>query len=87
MLSDKLIIAWGQNLAWGHWVGRDFYIHEECFNDWMDRRYGRGNWMGLGYGEQDGCGGFYITTANIPGGYEGIGIYYTEYEREELEDE
>lgn len=65
----------------------DFYIHEECFDDWMNKRYGKGKWMALGNGEEDGCGGYYITTADVVGGYEGTGIYYTEYTKEDLEDE
>ena len=37
----------------------DFYIHEECFDDWFEKQ----------------------------NEYERENIYYTEYEREELEDE
>lgn len=29
MPSDKSIIAWGQNPAWGHWEQRAFYVHPE----------------------------------------------------------
>lgn len=65
----------------------DFYIHDECFIDWMNKCYGKGRWMLLGNGEEDGCGGYYITTADVPGGYEGTGIYYTEYTKEDLENE
>lgn len=57
----------------------DFYVHEECFMDFMDDTYGRGKWMKLGNGEDDGAGGYYITTADVVGGYESTGIYYTEY--------
>lgn len=59
----------------------DFYIHEgRCFEKYMDKEYGKGKWMGLGNGEEDGCGGYYITTADVVGGYEGTGIFYTEWE-------
>lgn len=57
----------------------DFYVHEGCFPDYMDEAYGRGKWMELGNGEEDGCGGYYITTSDVAGGYEATGIYYTEY--------
>lgn len=43
--------------------------------------------MALGNGEEDGYGGYYVHTADVVGGYEGTGIYYTEYEKEDLEDE
>ena len=61
----------------------DFYVCEDCFNDFMDREYGKGKWMALGNGEEDGAGGFYITTADVVGGYEATGIYYTEYWEED----
>lgn len=57
----------------------DIYIHEECFMYYMDDTYGRGKWMSLGNGEDDGAGGYYIVTADVVGGYEPTGIYYTEY--------
>lgn len=57
----------------------DLYVHEDCFKDYMDDSYGRGKWMSLGNGEEDGAGGYYITTADVVGGYKPTGIYYTEY--------
>ena len=42
--------------------------------------------MALGNGDEDGYGGFYVHTADVPGGCLGTGIYYTEYEEEELSD-
>lgn len=65
----------------------DMYVHEECFNDYMDKTYGKGKWMALGNNEEDEFGGHYIVTADVVGGYEGTGIYYTEYESEDLDDE
>lgn len=57
----------------------DFYVHEECFEKWMDAECGKGNWMALGNGEEDGMGGYYIQKADVAGGFIGTGIYYTEY--------
>ena len=58
-----------------------FYTHEgDCFTEYMDKTYGKGEWMALGNGEEDGYGGYYIHTADVTGGYEGTGIYYTEYD-------
>lgn len=61
----------------------DFYVHEECFEEFMDKTYGKGHWMALGNGEEDGYGGYYICTADVAGGYEGTGIFYTEWDEEE----
>ena len=61
-----------------------FYCHEgECFEKYMDANYGKGKWMALGNCEEDGCNGYYITTADVAGGYTGTGIFYTEWEDEE----
>ena len=57
-----------------------FYCHEECFEAYMDGAYGRNRWMALGNDEQDEFGGYYIAAADVVGGYEGTGIYYTEWE-------
>lgn len=57
----------------------DLYVHDSCFNDYMDKVYGRGKWMELGNGEEDELGGYYIVSADVLGGYKGTGIYYTEY--------
>ena len=58
----------------------NFYCHEKCFPDYMDAVYGRGMWMALGNNEEDEYGGYYIITSNVVGGYEGTGIFYTEWE-------
>lgn len=60
-----------------------FYAHEKCFPKYMNRSYGKHKWMALGNGEEDGYGGYYIASADVVGGYEGTGIYYTEWEDEE----
>lgn len=58
-----------------------FYCHEHCFYSYMDQMYGEGNWMQLGIGHEDGCGGFYIHKSDTSeSGFEGTGIYYTEWE-------
>jgi len=57
-----------------------FYCHEECFEKFMDKEYGKHKWMVLGNDEQDEYGGYYITTSDVVGGFEGTGIYYTEWE-------
>ena len=56
------------------------HVCDDCFADYMDENFGRGEWMALGNGEEDGYGGYYITTADVPGGYEGTGIFWTEFE-------
>lgn len=62
----------------------DFYVHEgKCFEKYMDNTYGKHKWMALGNGEEDGYGGYYIHMADVVGGFEGTGIYYTEWEEEE----
>ena len=61
-----------------------YYWHEgKCFESWMDKTYGKHRWMALGNGEEDGCGGYYIYAEDVPGGYMGTGIYYTEWEEED----
>ena len=61
-----------------------FYAHEgKCFEEYMNNTYGKHNWMALGNEEDDGCGGFYIHSADVVGGFEGTGIYYTEWYEEE----
>jgi len=58
-----------------------FYTHEEkCFEEYMDKTYGKHRWMSLGGGYEDEYGGYYIHTADVVGGYEGTGIYYTEFD-------
>ena len=58
-----------------------FYCHEHCFYSYMNQTYGEGNWMRLGTGKEDGHGGYYITKSDEqPEGFEGTGIYYTEWE-------
>lgn len=66
----------------------DWYTHDgKCFETYMDRTYGKHRWMELGNGEEDEFGGYYVRTANVFGGIQGTGIYYTEYEDCEYEEE
>lgn len=59
----------------------DFYIHEECFEDWMNAKYGVHHWIITDKGYNIG---YEILVNND---WESIDIYYTEYESEDLEDE
>ena len=62
----------------------DFYVHEgKCFEKHMDETYGKHKWMALGNGEEDGYGGYYIYSADVAGGYDGTGIFYTEWDEDE----
>ena len=56
-----------------------FYCHEECFEEYMDKTYGKHRWMELGNGEEDEYGGYYIVTSDVVGGHEGTGIFYTDW--------
>lgn len=61
----------------------DFYVHEECFEKYMDEAYGKHQWMEI---NDDGEGGYYIySDESILGGYCGTGIFYTEWEEDEDE--
>ena len=65
----------------------DIYVCEgECFEKYMDRQYGKHGWMSLGNGAEDGCGGYYIASADVTGGYQGTGIYYTTWEEDDDDD-
>lgn len=61
-----------------------FYCHEgKCFEEYMNETFGEGQWMILGGDVQDELGGYYIVTACNEKGYEGTGIYYTEWEEDD----
>lgn len=57
-----------------------FYCHEECFEKYMDNTYGKHKLMSLGHGEEDRYGGYYIASADVAGGYQRTGVFYTEWE-------
>lgn len=52
----------------------------KCFHKYMNKTYGKHKWMSLGNNEEDGYGGYYIHTSDVVGGYEGTGIYWTQWE-------
>lgn len=65
----------------------DWYTHEgPCFYCYMDKTYGEHNWMCLGGNAEDGEGGYYLAS-DANEGYSGTGIYYTEYEEDDEEDD
>lgn len=89
----KICATCGRPIIYGCYTDDEgsFYTHvesdlgyEHCFETYMDRTYGKHRWMELGNGEQDEYGGFYIHTANIVGGNEGTGVYYTEFSEKEI---
>lgn len=67
-------------------------IHEECFEQYMNEKYGVGKWMVV---DDDGCDGYYVWT-DEPGAscdhytgdtiWYGTGIFYTELEESELKE-
>ena len=66
--------------------GGEFYAHEgKCFNKYMNKTYGKHKWMALGGTKMDSYGGYYIYAADNEDGFEGTGIYYTEWYGEENE--
>ncbi len=65
----------------------DLYVCEECFENYMDMRFGKGKWKSTeDPDEEDGCGGFYLTVDD-EGKWEGTGIYYTEWEDDDILEE
>ena len=59
-----------------------FYTHEgECFEEYMDKTYGKGRWMQLGANALVGDGGFYIVTDDENhSGFDNPNIFCTMYE-------
>ena len=60
------------------WV--DFYCCEECFQTYMNREYGEGNWKSTGGEEEGENGGFYAATADGGKTWFDTGAYWTEWE-------
>lgn len=71
----------------------DFYVHENCFKEFMDNEFGEGNWKSLSDdpdwdGNCDESGGYYIYKEDDSDKWYSTGIYYTEYfDDEEYEGE
>lgn len=62
-----------------------FYCHEDCFEKYMDDRFGKHCWMKLGKGAEDGYGGYYLAAEdNNKAGFDGTGIYYTEWKEDDM---
>ena len=57
----------------------DIYVHEECFEDYMNHTYGKGNWKETENDEDDGAGGYYLVRDDENSEWYGSGIYYTEW--------
>ncbi len=63
----------------------DFYVCDNCFQDFMDERYGKRMWMAV---DDDGSGGYYLASATHHGSVGkpyGTGIYWTEWEEDDDE--
>ena len=56
----------------------DCHVHEECFDNYMNKTYGKGKWKSTENGEEDEYGGYYLFLNN-KGEWEGTGIFYTEW--------
>ena len=57
----------------------DCHVHEECFDNYMNKTYGKGKWKSTENGEEDEYGGYYLFLNN-KGEWEGTGIFYTQWE-------
>ena len=69
------LIGEGMYIPSNLWDGSDDeYTCEECFETYMNREYGEGNWRQV---EDDGWDGFYEYCAPNTTDYVGTGIYYT----------
>lgn len=55
------------------------HVHEECFDNYMNKTYGKGKWKPTEDGEEDEYGGYYLFLNN-KGEWEGTGIFYTEWD-------
>lgn len=57
----------------------DFYCHEDCFAEYMDKTYGKHQWMEV---NDDGCNGYYMYYDPDKDSTFATGIYYTNWEDE-----
>lgn len=57
----------------------DFYVHQDCFEEYMNKTYGKGNWKETEDNEEDGAGGYYLVRDDENSEWYGSGIYYTEW--------
>lgn len=64
-----------------------FYVHEDCFEEFMNNTFGIHGWMMLGGEATDDFGGYYLVTDwDEKSGFRGTGIYYTEWEEDDEDD-
>ena len=84
----RLCVTCGKRVYGGMTMDSGYlYAHEgKCFNKYMNKTYGKHRWMMLGGTKMDAYGGYYICAADNENGFEGTGIYYSEWYGEE-EDE
>ena len=54
----------------------DWYCCEDCFEEVMDRDYGKGKWRGT---DEEGCYGGFYESLHDDGEWEDTGIFYTEW--------
>ena len=57
----------------------EVWVHEDCFEDYMNKTYGKGNWKSTGGDKEDGAGGYYLVRDDENSEWYGSGIYYTEW--------
>lgn len=57
----------------------DCHVHEECFDNYMNKTYGKGKWKPTEDGKEDEYGGYYLFL-NDKDEWEGTGIFYTQWE-------
>ena len=56
--------------------GGFWYCCEDCFNDAMDKSYGKGKWRGV---DEEGDNGGFYECQEVDGSWEDTGIFYTEW--------
>ena len=61
------------------WGSGDRYLHEECFEEYMNRTYGKGRWRSV---DDDGEGGFY-EAKDDNGNWYGTGAFYSTWPDDE----
>ena len=69
----------GNPITFGCMYDEGTLVHEECFKEYMDKKYGE--WRQC---EDDGADGYY--QFKVDGEWRGTGIYYTEFEENELKE-
>ena len=90
-INDYIVYADESKMTFCNYCGKpvifgmtdDYYggchVHEECFDNYMNKTYGKGKWKPTEDGEEDEYGGYYLFL-NDKNEWKGTGIYYTEWE-------